>query len=157
MTGVYRLALVALAALAAGCTTTRPPEDYPELVTEQTPRESLCTVREADHCFVGYVDGVYLTQFDVNPIAAGTYRQLRLPAGPHTLAVFYREQRNLETIVSGPRFVTVDAQPGRTYQLKANLVGLDTAFADTLPTANWRPALVDSASKEQVAIAPTNR
>jgi hypothetical protein len=156
VTGTYRLLLLPLV-LAAGCTTTRPPEVFPDLADEGTPSESLCTVRESRHCFVGSVDDIYITQYDVNPIAPGTYRQLQLPPGRHTLSVVYREQRNLETITAGPRFITLDAQAGRTYELRPNVHGADAWFADTLRMANWRPTLVDAKTNEQVAIAPTSR
>ncbi|HZZ42168.1 MAG TPA: hypothetical protein VFE58_04465 [Tepidisphaeraceae bacterium] len=143
--------------LAAGCSVTRPPEAFPDLLSDNAkPGPDNCTLRETDHCFVSSVDDHYITQYDINPTAPATYRQLVLPPGSHTIAVFYRQQRNFETITAGPRFIILNAQPGHTYNLCANTNGADVPFADTLPTANWRPTLTDAETHTQVAIARTN-
>ena len=67
MTHVRWLIALLAAGIAAGCTTTRPPVAYPGLVDTDTPREQLCLVREADHCFIGSVGERYITQYGVNP------------------------------------------------------------------------------------------
>jgi len=150
--GLVALGLV----VVAGCTSTRPPERFPELGLEGVPTEQLCTIREGDHCFIGSIDDHYITQYGVNAVSLATYRQHLVPPGKHTLAVFFREQRNLETITAGPRYVIVETQVGKKYDLKSGVNGADAPFADTLETANWRPSLVDASTKEQVAIAKVN-
>jgi hypothetical protein len=152
------VALLGGAALAAGCTTTRPPEvEYPGLVEEGTPREELCVLREGDHCFVGSVGERYIAQYGVNILSPGTYRQLLLPPGKHVLAVHYREQRNMETIVAGPRLVTIEARAGEAYELRSGVHGSDAWFADTLPAANWRPMVVTAGGGEVVGRAKVNQ
>ena len=143
--------------LLCACSTVRPPERFPEVTADDAPRAGLALVREADHCYVASVDAHYITPYDVNPIAISTYRQHLLPPGQHTLAVFYQQQRNFETLGSGPRFVTVDLRAGGEYELRSNVNGPDVPYTDTLRTANWRPAVVDAKTKERVAISGINR
>src|ERR1044072_7673821 len=84
--------------LLASCTTSIPPEPYPPLTPNHAAPSTTAILREDDHCFVGSVDGVYITQFQVHALSPGTYRQHMLPPGKHTVAVFYRRQNTMETI-----------------------------------------------------------
>lgn len=149
-------ALVTPLLLLLGCSTVRPPERFPDLGAEDMPRQSLGMVREGDHCYVSSVDGNYITQYDVNAIAISTYRQHLIPPGRHTLAIFYRQQRNFETLASGPRYVTVDIPAGASYELRSNVNGPDVPYTERLRTANWRPAVVDARTNATVAISKIN-
>lgn len=143
--------------LLCACSTVRPPERFPDVTPDDAPRASLGLVREADHCYVAAVDNEFITPYDVNPIAISTYRQHLLPAGRHVLSIYYRRQRNFETIGAGPRYVTVDVREGGNYVLVSNVNGPDVPYAEILRTANWRPAVLDATTREQVAIAGINR
>ncbi|HEY1684591.1 MAG TPA: hypothetical protein VGG19_07515 [Tepidisphaeraceae bacterium] len=136
------VALLAGLVMAAGCETTRPVVKYPGLGTAHgTP---TCVVREANHCFIGSIDEHPIEQYDVNILTPGIYRQYRIPAGEHVLTIFYRESRNFEIISGGPRHITINVNPDRSYVIEANCNIMDVAFGDILAQASWRPEVVDN-------------
>jgi hypothetical protein len=130
--------------LAMGCETTRPVVKYPGFSMKAG--EATCVLRESDHCFIGSIDNQPIEQYDVNILSPATYRQYRIPAGKHELAVFFRENRNFDLISSGPRHVDIDVHDDRSYELKANVNSMDVAFGNVLSTVSWRPAVTDSQS-----------
>src|ERR1700744_1856066 len=107
------LAISAMTISALGCESTRPVTRYPGL---NAPHDTAtCVIREANHCFIGSIDDHPIEQYDVNILSPGTYRQYRIPAGPHNLVVFYREDRNFEIISGGPRHVAINVDNNRDY------------------------------------------
>lgn len=146
--------MAGLLAMVAGCETTRPVVKYPQLPANNAGTTSV--LREADHCYIGSIDGKPIEQYDVDILWAASYRQFRVPSGKHVLSIYYHESRNFELVSGGPRHVKVDVQPDQRYVLKSNVNPADALFGDTLTTVSWRPELLNKQTGECAGEATLN-